>query len=81
MNEKKLAYHLKGVNAVFLIFFNAIYSNLERNPIDKNENVENTDELNLKNSGFWTLSPFVIDDTGGGDYTWTEAVAEEWCNV
>ncbi len=34
--------------------------------------------LNLK--GSLSLSPFIIDDTGGGDYTWSEAVAETWCS-
>ncbi|TFF90357.1 MAG: hypothetical protein EU548_03405, partial [Promethearchaeota archaeon] len=27
----------------------------------------------------WNLSPFTIDDNGGGDYTWAEAVLEHWC--
>ncbi|NVM37473.1 MAG: hypothetical protein HWN81_17895 [Candidatus Lokiarchaeota archaeon] len=30
---------------------------------------------NLKISGYWELSPFVIDDNGGGDYNWTEAAS------
>ena len=25
------------------------------------------------------LSPFIIDDTGAGDYTWAQAAAEDWC--
>ncbi len=28
----------------------------------------------------WKLSPFAIDETGAGDYTWSEAAAEEWCS-
>lgn len=27
----------------------------------------------------WILSNFIIDDTGGGDYTWAEAVVAGWC--
>ncbi|MFX1568399.1 MAG: right-handed parallel beta-helix repeat-containing protein [Promethearchaeota archaeon] len=29
---------------------------------------------------YWYLDPFVIDDTGGGDYTWMEAVSQDWCS-
>ncbi|MBA7681485.1 hypothetical protein ES703_89824 [subsurface metagenome] len=28
---------------------------------------------------YWILSNFIIDDIGGGDYTWAEAVVEGWC--
>lgn len=49
------------------------------------ENNVITDQKNqtitqLKSSGFWELSPFIIDDTGFGDYTWEEAALEPWCN-
>ena len=27
----------------------------------------------------WTLDPFIIDDTGNGDYTWEEARKQPWC--
>ena len=27
----------------------------------------------------WILDPFVIYDPGGGDYTWAEAILENWC--
>jgi len=36
--------------------------------------------VKLKNAGFWILTPFVIDDDGGGDYTWLEVSSEEWCS-
>ena len=29
---------------------------------------------------YWFLSPFIIDDSGGGDYTWAEAVSQDWCS-
>jgi len=38
-----------------------------------------TEENTLKISSYWNFSPLVIDDSGGGDYTWTEAVLEDWC--
>jgi len=28
---------------------------------------------------YWVLSPFVIDDTGAGDFTWTQAATQGWC--
>lgn len=27
----------------------------------------------------WALAGIVIDDTGNGDYTWQEAILEDWC--
>ena len=29
---------------------------------------------------YWNLDPFIIDDTGIGNYTWTEAVLNLWCS-
>ncbi|MFX1426760.1 MAG: right-handed parallel beta-helix repeat-containing protein, partial [Promethearchaeota archaeon] len=37
-------------------------------------------DLNLKSSGYWVLDSTIIDNTGGGDYTWVEAAAEDWCD-
>ncbi len=34
----------------------------------------------VKQAGDWNLSPIVIDDTGSGDYTWAQAVLEDWCS-
>jgi len=36
-------------------------------------------EDTLNTSTYWNLAPLVIDDSGGGDYTWAEAVLEDWC--
>lgn len=34
-----------------------------------------------KSSGFWIRGPLHIKDTGGGgDYTWAEAVLQDWCS-
>jgi len=38
------------------------------------------DEIKPISSGYWGLSPFVIDDNGSGDYMWTQAALEEWCS-
>jgi len=37
-------------------------------------------ELSLKSSGYWVLGSIIIDNSGGGDYTWSEAAAEDWCS-
>ncbi|MFX0001474.1 MAG: ABC transporter substrate-binding protein, partial [Candidatus Hermodarchaeota archaeon] len=29
---------------------------------------------------YWILNPIIIDDTGGGDFTWAQAVSQSWCN-
>lgn len=29
---------------------------------------------------YWYLDPFILDDSGGGDYTWAEAVSYAWCS-
>jgi parallel beta-helix repeat protein len=34
-----------------------------------------------KSSNFWVLEPLHIEDTGvGGNYTWAEAVLQDWCS-
>ena len=33
-----------------------------------------------KSSSFWAMGPLHIKDTGGGDYTWAEAVLQDWCS-
>jgi len=41
----------------------------------------NEDKINIpKSSGFWVMGPLHIDDNGGGDYTWAQAVLQDWCN-
>lgn len=49
---------------------------------DQNKNILYMRENNehLRTAGFWELGPFTIDDTGGGDYTWAEAILEPWCS-
>ncbi|MFW9819704.1 MAG: nitrous oxide reductase family maturation protein NosD [Candidatus Thorarchaeota archaeon] len=48
--------------------------------IDSNNNLDsNRNILNIKSNAI-ELSPFIIDDTGVGDYTWADAVLESWCS-
>ncbi len=36
---------------------------------------------NLITNNFWIENPFIIDETGGGDFTWAEAVNDMyWCS-
>jgi len=48
------------------------------------ENSKSINKFNEKlkpiTSGFYGLTPFIIDDTGAGDYTWSQAALEEWCS-
>ncbi|MFX1587970.1 MAG: right-handed parallel beta-helix repeat-containing protein, partial [Promethearchaeota archaeon] len=37
-------------------------------------------KASIKSSGYWVLTSIVIDNTGGGNYTWAEAEAEDWCS-
>ncbi len=39
-------------------------------------NVQIYDEI----SGYWNLVPFIIDDTGNGDYIWSQVATLPWCN-
>ena len=51
-------------------------SNYNIPPIEsQDDNIQN-----LKSANSWILSPFIIDNSGGGDYTWAEAALEEWCS-
>ncbi len=31
-------------------------------------------------SGYWILNPLIIDDTGTGDYTWSQVATQPWCS-
>jgi len=51
--------------------------------IDNGQQIAESNELNRNNlqiSSQMELNPFIIDDTGGGTYTWAEAVLESWCS-
>ncbi|MHA1520567.1 MAG: NosD domain-containing protein [Promethearchaeota archaeon] len=60
---------------------------ISKNFFEKNDGpkyIDLNDEISHlpKNSGVWVLDPIIIDNDGGGDYTWTQAVAqpEGWCS-
>ena len=42
-------------------------------------NIFNIDN-NVKSLGSWTVTPFIVNDYGQGNYTWEEAVLEPWCS-
>ncbi len=46
----------------------------------RNGYIEDYDKIQLRSAGDWILSPLIIDDNGGSDYTWEEAKSENWCN-
>ncbi len=50
------------------------YNHTESNCIEVN--VQIYDEI----SGYWNLIPFIIDDTGDGDYNWSQVATLPWCN-
>jgi len=70
------------ISACLFIFFillnNHMNSNLIYSESATTTNKEN--DLIMLKSANWVLSPFIIDDTGNGNYTWAEASLEEWCS-
>ena len=62
---------------IFLILSStttAFFPNLFYSTFQSNE-----EKNSLKAAYSWTPTPFVIDDTGAGDYTWSQAVTQPWC--
>ena len=45
-----------------------------------NDNLGNNNKATLKSSGYWNISPFIIDDDGGAGITWAQAAGQPWCN-
>ncbi len=75
INKKKI----KSL-CLFLLLLCVLFHNYTVNiNIIENNNYENRD-INQKIKNAWTLSPFIIDDYGNGDYTWSEAVSQPWCS-
>jgi parallel beta-helix repeat protein len=70
-----------GYLVLLLLFFFLGTLSFNKN-VTLDTRVENERDLRfeVKSSGFWNLTKFVIDDAGGGDYNWTEAEAELWCS-
>ena len=65
------------ISFLTLIIFSMYFT---QNNIINIKNRDIIEEKPLIINGFWNLSPFIIDDTGGGNYTWSEAVLESWCS-
>ena len=63
-----------------ILFLVIINGNIFRFILLTNDNTYENNETKLKNAGSWETSPFIIDDSGGGDYTWEEAVLQDWCS-
>jgi parallel beta-helix repeat protein len=75
----------KIVHALFflVLFFigNYYLANLINNKVNNEINSYTLPNVDiLRTSGHWNLAPFVIDDSGEGDYTWEDASAETWCS-
>lgn len=75
MKKSKILFLYISLVSLLLLasFINLKYSNRIEFIEDKKS------AITLNDSGSWNLLPFVIDDSGGGDYTWAEAVNESWC--
>ncbi len=65
------------------IYFFYIFTNQHTNTfnaLDGNESFTATIPENYIKTSTTSLAPFVIDDSGSGDYTWAEAVQYSWCS-
>jgi len=51
----------------------------ESNDLNNKSPLNNYNNFSLKTGDLWILSPFVIDESGGGDFTWNQAVNQPWC--
>lgn len=63
------------ISGSFLVPFSKTSEGLD----DNNGNLHEKENLISSPSDMIELDPFIIDDSGGGDYNWTEASNEEWC--
>lgn len=68
---------------IFLIIFTGLTVLFNYLPsishiIGKNE--LKTSDFNLQTSDDSYINPFIIDDYGGGNYTWAEAILQPWCS-
>ena len=67
-----------GIILVFSFYISDKFSFYHENQY---RNLESETQFNVKNSTSWNFTPLIIDDTGGsGNYTWSEAVAFDWCS-
>jgi len=53
-----------------------LFISLNLNLMHQTSNID----LILKPSYTWAVRGFILDDTGGGDYTWEQVALEDWCS-
>ncbi len=72
---------LKRVSLLFfiLVLFCLIFT-IRLNQLPYNKDIGSQDVSIIKVSDNYISESMIIDDTGEGDYTWTQAQAQEWCN-
>jgi len=70
--------HILPILLIFSILINLPY-NLDTH-LETNQHSELVINPEVRSSGFWVMDPFVINESGGGNYTWNEAKAEPWCS-
>jgi len=64
---------IKCILIFVVLVFVFIGSNLTTHTSKNNEPL-------VKISYTWAVQGFVLDDTGGGDYTWEQVALEDWCS-
>jgi len=93
VNLDKIWYNISGIpikeflqNDTAEYLNDNIWANIPQGPFEihfyANDSAGNIGNQNIslnKHEGMWLLSPFIIDDLGGGDYTWLEAAIQGWC--
>jgi parallel beta-helix repeat protein len=75
MLKNKYINILGVIGLFFLIFGIALATSDDAYSSDRNDF---KNQLNI--SGFWEISPIIIDDSGGEGIIWTDALIEPWCS-
>lgn len=73
---------LKTFYILILVIFFGLFITSFNSLLTKSIIIDTREEFNskIKTTGYWVLPSIVIDDMGGGDYSWEEATLEPWCN-
>ena len=84
MCQKKMKLTKKVTLLFMVLILPVFFFQIQNEPNSYNEEqpTKNYDINNdIKASYIHSMStPLIIDDTGGGDYTWAEAALEDWCH-
>ena len=79
--KAKTKIKVKIVSISMLIIMSLSELDLKSSINSTHENSESNEEINVKIAGFWNPSPFVINESGGGNFTWAGAAATQpWCS-